>query len=144
VITIWLHNLALAVLAGVIISALVFAWESAKRIRARKYLDENGVKYYEIYGPLFFGSVTGFNEKFDVNADPAQVVIDFKDSKITDMSAIDAINKLTERYKNAGKKLLLKHLSTDCRRLLNNAAEVIEVNILEDPSYNVATEDRKS
>jgi len=144
VITVWLHNLALAVLAGVIISALVFAWESAKRIRAKKYLDENGVKYYEIYGPLFFGSVTGFNEKFDVNADPAEVVIDFKDSKITDMSAIDAINKLTERYKNAGKKLLLKHLSKDCRRLLNNAAEVIEVNILEDPIYNVATENNKS
>lgn len=144
VITIWLHNLALAVLAGVIISALVFAWESAKRIRARKYLDENGVKYYEIYGPLFFGSVTAFNEKFDVNADPQEVVIDFKDSKITDMSAIDAINKLTERYKNAGKKLLLKHLSTDCRRLLHNAAEVIEVNILEDPSYTVATENYKS
>jgi len=144
VITVWLHNLALAVLAGVIISALVFAWESAKRIRAKKYLDGNGVKYYEIYGPLFFGSVTGFNEKFDVNADPAEVVIDFKDSKITDMSAIDAINKLTERYKNAGKKLLLKHLSKDCRRLLNNAAEVIEVNILEDPIYNVATENNKS
>ena len=144
VITVWLHNLALAVLAGVIISALVFAWESAKRIRAKKYLDENGVKYYEIYGPLFFGSVTGFNEKFDVNADPAEVVIDFKDSKITDMSAIDAINKLTERYKIAGKKLLLKHLSQDCRRLLNNAAEVIEVNILADPIYNVATENNKS
>lgn len=135
VITIWLHNLALAVLTGVIISALVFAWESAKRIRARKFIDEQGIKHYEIYGPLFFGSVTAFNEKFDVQQDPLQVIIDFKDSRVADMSAIEALNKLTERYQKAGKNLHLKHLSADCRRLLKNAGDIIDVNILEDPEY---------
>jgi SulP family sulfate permease len=140
VITVWLHNLALAVLIGVIISALVFAWESAKRIRAKKYVDEHGIKHYEIYGPLFFGSVTAFSEKFDVNADPSEVIIDFKDSKVVDMSAIDALNKLTARYRKEGKKLHLKHLSKDCRILLKNAAEVIDVNIYEDPTYRVATD----
>ncbi|AOM78933.1 SulP family inorganic anion transporter [Pedobacter steynii] len=139
-ITVWLHNLALAVLIGVIVSALVFAWESAKRIRAKKYIDENGVRHYEIYGPLFFGSVTAFNEKFDVHNDPQEVLIDFKDSRIADMSGIDAVNKLTERYHKAGKKLQLTHLSEDCRRLLKDAEEVIVVNILEDPTYRIATE----
>ncbi|MEZ2443676.1 SulP family sulfate permease [Chitinophaga sp. W3I9] len=137
-ITVWLHNLALAVLIGVIISALVFAWESAKRIRARKYTDEQGVKHYEIYGPLFFGSVAAFNEKFDVINDPAEVVIDFKDSRIADMSGIEALNKLTARYQQAGKTLHLRHLSPDCRQLLKDAAGVIEVNIIEDPGYMVA------
>jgi sulfate permease, SulP family len=139
-VTIYLHNLALAVLIGVIISALVFAWESAKRIRAKKYTDEQGVKHYEIYGPLFFGSVAAFNEKFDLANDPDKVIIDFKDSRVADMSGIDALNKLTEQYRKAGKKLHLRHLSEDCQKLLSNAASVIEVNILEDPQYNVAIE----
>ena len=137
IITIWLHNLALAVLIGVIISALVFAWESAKRIRARKYVDGNGVKYYEIYGPLFFGSTTAFAEKFDVQSDPNEVIIDFKESRIVDMSAIDAVNKITERYAKVNKIIHLKHLSTDCRQLLQNADKIIEVNIMEDPDYFV-------
>jgi SulP family sulfate permease len=137
VITVWLHNLALAVLIGVIIAALVFAWESAKRIRARKYTDDTGTKYYELYGPLFFASVTAFNEKFDVINDPVRVVIDFKESRVADMSGIEALNKLTRRYAEAGKILHLRHLSSDCRRLLDNAASIIEVNILEDPGYNV-------
>lgn len=137
VITIWLHNLALAVLIGVIISALVFAWESAKRIRARKYIDENGVKHYEIYGPLFFGSVANFTDKFDPINDPDEVIIDFKESKVADMSGIGGLNKLTERYKKAGKKLHLRHLSDDCLQLLENAGDVIEVNIIEDPTYKV-------
>ncbi|MGB4400366.1 MAG: SulP family inorganic anion transporter [Daejeonella sp.] len=140
VITVWLHNLALAVLIGVIISALVFAWESAKRIRARKYTDETGAKHYEIFGPLFFGSVAAFNEKFDVNGDPDEVYIDFKESRVSDMSGIDALNKLTERYHKAGKKLHLKHLSEDCRTLLKNAHGIIDVNIMEDPAYHVAVE----
>jgi SulP family sulfate permease len=138
-ITIWLQNLALAVLVGVIISALVFAWESAKRIRARKYVDGAGAKHYEIYGPLFFGSVTAFNDKFDIAGDPEEVIIDFKDSRVADMSGIEALNKLTERYKQAGKKLHLKHLSEDCRTLLRNATDVIEVNIMEDPVYHVVS-----
>ncbi|WP_285008109.1 SulP family inorganic anion transporter [Pedobacter faecalis] len=139
-ITIWLHNLALAVLIGVIISALVFAWESAKRIRARKHVDAHGVKHYEIYGPLFFGSVANFNDKFDVAGDPQRVEIDFKDSRVADMSGIEALNKLTERYRLAGKSLVLRHLSPDCRLLLKNAEGIIEVNIAEDPQYKVATE----
>jgi SulP family sulfate permease len=136
-ITIFLHNLALAVLIGVIISALVFAWESAKRIRARKYVDENGVKHYELFGPLFFGSTTAFGEKFDVQNDPNEVIIDFAESKITDMSAIDAVNKITERYAAIGKKVHLKHLSHDCIDLLKNAEAIIDVNIMEDPTYKV-------
>jgi SulP family sulfate permease len=137
VITILLHNLALAVLIGVIISALVFAWESAKRIRAKKYIDAKGVKHYEIYGPLFFASTTAFSEKFDVFNDPNEVIIDFKESKITDMSAIDAVNKITERYAKLNKTVHLQHLSADCKILLKNADQIIDVNILEDPTYKV-------
>ncbi|MEL1248797.1 SulP family inorganic anion transporter [Flavobacterium helocola] len=139
-ITIFLHNLALAVLVGVIISALIFAWESAKRIRARKYVDENGVKHYELFGPLFFGSTTAFAEKFDVNNDPNEIIIDFAESRISDMSAIDAVNKITERYAKLGKTVHLKHLSSDCIDLLKNAEAIIDVNILEDPTYKVAVE----
>ena len=131
VITVWLHNLALAVLIGVIISALVFSWESAKRIRARKTIDADGVKHYAIYGPLFFGSVAGFNEKFDVEGDPTEVIIDFTESRIADMSAIDALHKLTERYAKLGKKLHLQHLNAESSRLINNASSVVKVNILE-------------
>ncbi|MGK0255301.1 MAG: SulP family sulfate permease [Mariniflexile sp.] len=139
-ITVLLHNLALAVLIGVIISALVFAWESAKRIRAKKYVDADGVKHYEIYGPLFFASTTAFAEKFDVLNDPNEVVIDFRDSKIADMSAIDAVHKLTERYAKEGKKIHLRHLSADCRQLLHDADDVIDINIIEDPTYKVAAD----
>jgi len=139
-ITIILHNLALAVLVGVIISALVFAWDNAKRIRARKYIDENGIKYYEIFGPLFFGSVTTFTDKFEPTNDPEQVVIDFKESRIVDMSAIDAVNKLSKKYAEQGKKLHLKHLSEDSIKMLKNAEAVIEVNIQEDPTYKVMPE----
>ena len=137
-VTVFLHNLALAVLIGVIISSLVFAWESAKRIRARKSIDDKGVKHYEIYGPLFFGSTSVFAEKFDVANDPNEVIIDFKESKIADMSAIEAVNKITERYAKLNKTVHLRHLSADCRQLLQNADSMIEVNILEDPTYKVA------
>lgn len=139
-VTIFLHNLALAVLVGVIISALVFAWDNAKRIRARKHVDENGVKHYEIYGPLFFGSTTLFQEKFDVHNDPDEVIIDFRESRVVDMSAIEALNKVTERYAKVGKKVHLKHLSKDCLRLLGNADALIEVNVLEDPTYKVVSD----
>jgi SulP family sulfate permease len=136
-ITIILHNLALAVLVGVVISALVFAWDNAKRIRARKFTDDFGVKHYALYGPLFFGSVTAFHEKFDVVGDPSEVILDFAESRIVDMSAIDALNKLTERYEQAGKKLTLRHVSMDCQVLLQNAAAIIDVNVEEDPTYRV-------
>ena len=135
------HNLAIAVLFGVIISALAYSWENAKRIRARKYIDENGVKHYEIYGPLFFGSTTLFNEKFDIQNDPAEVIIDFQESRVVDMSGIEALNKLTERYARAGKKVHLKHLSKDCIRLLKNADDIIDVNVLEDPTYKVVVDE---
>lgn len=136
-VTVFLGNLALAVVVGVIISALVFAWDNAKRIRARKHIDEHGVKHYEIYGPLFFGSVATFNEKFDVLNDPAEVVIDFRESRVADMSAIEALNKITERYLKVGKNVQLKHLSKDCQRLLKNADKIIAVNVLEDPTYKL-------
>lgn len=139
-VTIFLHNLALAVIIGVIIAALVFAWDNAKRIRARKFVDDKGVKHYEIYGPLFFGSVTAFNEKFDVLNDPEEVIIDFAESRVVDMSAIEALNKITERYHKVGKKLHLKHLSLDCRKLLKNAEEIIDVNVMEDPTYKVVVD----
>ncbi|RYY11536.1 MAG: SulP family inorganic anion transporter, partial [Chitinophagaceae bacterium] len=133
------ENLALAVLIGVIISALVFAWESAKRISAKNYIDKEQVKHYEIYGPLFFGSVTGFKRLFDVSGDPPEVIIDFKDSRIADMSGIEAINSLTEKYRLQNKTLRLRHLSPDSVTLLNKASSIIEVNIIEDPQYKVMT-----
>jgi SulP family sulfate permease len=136
-ITVIYHNLALAVLVGVILSALVFAWDNAKRIRARKFIDEDGVKHYEIYGPLFFGSTSAFTEKFDVESDPKEVVINFKESRVADMSAIEALHKLTARYAALGKQIRITHLSPDSRRLLKNAEAVIEVNVSEDPVYHV-------
>lgn len=132
-----LHNLAIAVIVGVIIAALVFAWDNAKRIRARKYVDESGIKHYEIYGPLFFGSVTVFNDKFDVLGDPYEVIIDFAESRIVDMSAIEALNRLTERYSKVGKVVHLRHLSSDCRKLLKDAEAIIDVNVIEDPTYRL-------
>jgi SulP family sulfate permease len=139
-VTVLSHNLAIAVLIGVVISALVFAWDNSKRIRARKYVDHDGVKHYEIYGPLFFGSVAVFNEKFDIAGDPEEVIIDFEESRVVDMSAIEALNGLTERYAAQGKRVRLKHLSPDCRILLQNAEQIIDVNVMEDPQYKVVTD----
>jgi len=139
-VTVVLHNLALAVIIGVIIAALVFAWESALRIRARKTIDENGVKHYETYGLLFFGSVSVFSEKFDIQNDPEEVIIDFEESRIVDMSAIEALNKITERYHKVGKKVHLKHLSQDCIKLLKNAEKIIDLSVIEGPSYKVVTD----
>jgi SulP family sulfate permease len=133
-----IFDLAIAVLAGVVVSSLVFAWENAKRIRARKHLDEHGVKHYEIYGPLFFGSIELFNSKFDVQNDPDEVVIDFKDSRILDQSAIECVNKLTERYLKKGKNIHLRHLSSDCVKLIQKAEKICDVNVLDDPDYFVA------
>jgi len=130
-ITVFLHNLALAVLAGVVISALSFSWENAKRIRARKHLDADGIKHYEIYGPLFFGSVTAFGDKFDVQNDPDKVIIDFYESRVADMSGIEALNKITQRYKAAGKTVHLKHLDARCKKILANAGGIVNLNIIE-------------
>lgn len=135
-----IFDLAIAVAIGVVISAMVFAWNSAVRIRARKYVDDKGVKHYEIYGPLFFASTANFLDKFDVANDPNEVVVDFAESRVADHSGIEAVNKLTERYLNAGKTLHLRHLSEDCRRLLEKAGNMVEVNIMEDPHYAVVTD----
>jgi SulP family sulfate permease len=135
------HNLAIAVLLGVILSALAYSWENAKRIRARKFIDAQGIKHYEIYGPLFFGSVKGFAEKFTLNEDPEEVIIDFAESRIADMSAIEALNNLTHRYHKIGKTVRLRHLSADCRLLLKNAEAIVEVNIMEDLSYKVVLDE---
>ncbi|MEQ6122035.1 SulP family inorganic anion transporter [Reichenbachiella sp. MALMAid0571] len=139
-ITVFFHNLAVAVISGVVISALAFAWENAKKIRARKYVDEKGVKHYEVFGPLFFGSITAFHEKFDVLNDPDEVVIDFLESRIIDHSAIEALNKITERYQKVGKRVQLKHLSGDCLALLDNASELIDINYWEDPKYKLVSD----
>lgn len=140
-ITVW-QDLAIAVIAGVIISALVFAWKSATMIRARKRTKENGVKVYEIWGPLFFGSVIAFNSKFDPKNDPEYVEIDFIESRVTDHSAIEAVTNLAEKYLGLGKNLRLTHLSPDCITILlkgdPNLESVIETSI-DDPRYYVVT-----
>lgn len=136
-----LHNLALTVLIGVILAALFFAYDNAKRIRARKHIDADGVKHYEMFGPLFFASITAFNEKFDVLNDPQHVVINFAESRVVNMSAIEALNKITERYHKVGKKVHLKHLSEDCRKLIQNADSIIDVNVMEDPKYKLVVDE---
>ena len=133
-------DLAVAVCVGVIVSALVFAWEHAKHIYTNNYIDEEGSKVYELHGPLFFGSVKNFAELFDINNDPDDVIIEFKYSRVADHSAIEAIDSLAERYKKAGKIVHLRHLSPDCIQLLNKAKDLVEVNVIEDPNYKVASD----
>ena len=136
-----IFDLAIAVISGVIVSALVFAWENARRIRARKRIKEDGTKVYEIWGPLFFGSISAFNEKFDVKNDPEKVEIDFVEARISDHSAIEAIFALVEKYQAAGKKIILKHLSEDCKLLLYKSSpiytDIIE-EAIDDPRYHLA------
>jgi SulP family sulfate permease len=131
-------DLAVAVVVGVIISALVFAWEHAKHIRIDAREDHKGSTVYAVTGPLFFGSVTSFLERFDPKADNDDVVIDFARSRVADHSGLDAIDTLAERYENAGKTLHLVHLSEECRLLLKKAGNLVEVNVIEDPKYFVA------
>jgi SulP family sulfate permease len=133
-----ISDLAIAVIIGVIVSALVFAWEHAKQMGAKAFVDENGVKTYELHGPLFFGSVHAFNALFDPKNDPDEVVVDFYDSRVADHSGLEAIDALAERYLRAGKTLHLKHLSAECRTLLDKAGDLVEVNLVEDPTYRVA------
>lgn len=131
-ITIVLHNLALAVLVGVVIAALVFAWDNAKMIRARKAISADGVKYYYIHGPLFFGSASTFAQKFDFSRDPDAVVIDFSASRIVDMSALEAIKKVQDRYRALGKQITLTQVNDDGRRLIENAKGLLQVRYLDD------------
>ncbi len=133
-------DLAIAVICGVIVSALVFSWENAKRIRARKSVKEDGTKVYEIWGPLFFGSVLAFNNKFSVSEDPDSVEIDFIESKVTDHSGIEAVKNLVDRYEALGKKVKLKHLSPQCVVLLTKANPELDKSIekgIDDPRYHV-------
>jgi SulP family sulfate permease len=131
------EDLAVAVIAGIIISALVFAWEHAK-IHAKTSTDNDGKKIYELEGPLFFGSVTSLNEQFDIENDPDEVIIDFKDARVMDSSGVEAIDGLTEKYKQAGKKLTLRHLSSDCKKVLTIAGPFCSYEE-DDPTYKVAT-----
>lgn len=142
IVTFIFDNLAMAVIIGIIISALSFAWKSAKKVYPIiSYDKEHDVKYYEIQGPLFFASTTRFKELFDYENDPYHVVIDFTNSRISDHSAIESLNEVTEKYSNNGKKVMLSHLSPDCLNLLNNANEIVEVNLLKDPFYKVPHDD---
>lgn len=137
-ITVITDNLALAVISGVILSALVFAWEHARHINATVSYNKMGDKVYEINGPLFFASTQNFQEIFNPKEDTDDVVVDFKNSRVADHSAIEAIDKLAERYDRAHKRLHLKHLTQECRLLLKNAGPLVEVNVVEDPHYHVA------
>jgi SulP family sulfate permease len=133
-----ISDLAIAVIVGVIVSAVVFAWEHAKQMQAKSFINENGSKIYELRGPLFFGSVRAFSDLFDPKNDPDDVVIDFYDSRVADHSGIEAIDSLAERYQKHGKTLHLKHLSEECKILLDKAGNLVEVNRMEDPTYHVA------
>jgi SulP family sulfate permease len=141
-----IFDLAIAVFAGVIVSALVFSWENAKRIRARKRMREDGTKIYEIWGPLFFGSISAFNDKFDVKNDPENVEIDFVESRISDHSALEAILNLVKKYEAEGKTIHLKHLSAECKELLYKSDpkfhDVI-VDAIDDPRYHLAANPEK-
>lgn len=134
-------DLAIAVISGVIVSALVFSWENAKRIRARKRFKPDGTKIYEIWGPLFFGSISAFNQKFDIKHDPDTIEIDFIESRVSDHSAIEAIFNLVKKYHNAGKSIKLKHLSQDCKLLLYKSSPLFKdviVEAVDDPRYHLA------
>lgn len=131
-------DLAIAVVVGVIVSALIFAWEHASHIHVNSYTDEDGARVYELNGPLFFGSVKNFLDLFTPADDPEDVIIEFQNSRVADHSAIEAIDNLAERYIRAGKKLHLRHLSPECAELLTKAGDLVEVNVLEDPVYHVA------
>ncbi len=131
-------DLAVAVVVGVIVSALVFAWEHAKQMQATSDLLENGSKVYNLKGPLFFGSVSHFQAIFDPKNDPQDVIIDFAGARVVDHSGIEAIDSLAERYQRAGKQVHLRHLNEECRELLTQAGDLVEVNVMEDPKYHVA------
>jgi SulP family sulfate permease len=141
-ITVW-QDLAIAVVTGVIMSAVVFAWNSAKRIRARKSMKSDGTKVYEIWGPLFFGSVTAFNSKFDPKNDPDKIEIDFIESTVQDHSGVEALRSVANKYLNLGKQIKLTHLSPECKELLmrrNPEFDTIIESSIEDPRYHIATD----
>ncbi|MCK9201435.1 MAG: SulP family inorganic anion transporter [Gallionella sp.] len=133
-----LTDLAIAVIVGIVISALAFAWEHAKSMEVRVTTEEHGWKVYDLHGSLFFASSQNFLNLFTPKDDPEEVVIDFKHARVKDHSGLEAIDQLAERYTQLGKKLHLRHLSPDCLELLGKAKGMIEVNVLEDPHYHPA------
>ncbi|WP_116087173.1 SulP family inorganic anion transporter [Tropicimonas sp. IMCC34011] len=134
-----LTDLAIAVVVGVIVSALTYAWQNAVRIRAKTYYTPEGAKVYQVQGPLFFGSVEGFTELFDIPEDPGRVIVDFADSRVADQSALTAIEALAKKYEDAGKRIELRHLSRDCHRLLQKAGQLM-TDSDDDPEYGVAAD----
>jgi len=133
------HDLALAVISWIIISALVFAWQKSQEINFTKIISKDWkITTYKLDWPIFFASVSRFKEIFNLKNDTKEVIIDFEKSKVMDHSAIEAINSLTDKYRKSWKKLHLKHLSADCRKLIKNADKIIDVNIIEDPKYFVS------
>lgn len=138
--TVFMHDLASAVILGVIVSALVFAWQHATHVGADVKYNQYGSKIYQLHGPLFFASVSSFKEMFTPGEDPEDVVIDFYYSRVYDQSGLEAINGLAEKYESVGKRLHLTHLSPECKSLLSKAGDLVEVNVSEDPQYHVATD----
>ncbi len=134
-------DLAIAVFVGVVFSALVFAWKHAKVIHAVRHVDDQGTKVYSIRGPLFFGSTKSLLDLFDAKNDPDDVIVEFEHARVSDHSAIEAIDTLAERYLNQGKTLHLRHLSPECRKLMRKAGTLVEVNVIEDPHYHVASDE---
>ena len=134
-----LTDLAIAVIVGVIVSALVFAWKHAQHMIVESTLEADGeTKVYRPHGPLFFGSVKYFSDSFDPLNDPSRIVVDFADSRVADHSGIEAIDALAERYTRANKELRIQHLSKECRQLLDKAGSLVEVDERGDPNYYVA------
>ncbi len=133
-------DLAVAVVVGVIVSALVFAWEHAKHIAVTRSVDENGSTVYEVNGPIFFGSIANFLEQFSPEKDSDDVIVEFKNARVVDHSAIEAIDTLAERYMSRGKTMHLKHLNKECKQLLEKADKLVELNLIEDPDYHIASD----
>jgi len=138
-VTVFMHNLALAVFAGVIVSALAFAWQSAQHVRLNPQDTDSGTRIYNLQGVLYFGSVREFAERMSPATDPDEVIIDFKDARVADYSSLEALNAITERYRKAGKRLRLRHLSPECQKMITTAGRLVVVEVAEDdPHYSMA------
>lgn len=138
--TVVMHDLATAVILGVVVSALVFAWQHATHLAADTKFNEHGSKIYQLHGPLYFASAASFKELFDVSHDPDDVVIDFYYTRVYDQSGLEAINTLADKYEAYGKRLHLTHLSDECRQLLDRAGDLVEVSVSEAPQFHLATD----
>jgi SulP family sulfate permease len=136
-----LHDLAIAVLVGIIVSALAFAWQHGKKIQANIKTDKHGTKIYHLESALFFGSAQSFKDLFDPTNDPKDVVIDFENARVYDHSGIEAINNITERYADQDKFLHLLNLSKECQELLKKADNIVEVSVIEDLDWHLAVDE---